>query len=95
MLARVGDVVSFRPLTSDVACVGILVAIEDFDWPAQRLFKIWVESSGWARLEVADVRVTITVVRRPEGRDVASVVVSALNRYDRFLGNARDAWGTR
>lgn len=95
MLARIGDVVSFRPRTSDVACVGVIVAIDDFEWPAQRLFKVWVESSGWARLEVADARIAMALVRRPAGREVTGVVLSALNRYDRFLGNARDAWGIR
>lgn len=95
MRARIGDVVSFRPRTSDVACVGVLVAIEDFDWSTQRLFKVWVETSGWARLEIADTRVALTVVRRPSEPEVTSVVLSALNRYDRFLGNARDAWGMR
>lgn len=95
MTPQVGDVVTFRSRTSDVSCTGVLVAVEELDWAFQRLLKVWVESAGWARLEIIDSRVSVTVVRRPPEGDVQVVVSTALNRYDRFLGRARDEWGMR
>lgn len=92
---RIGDVVRFRPRESDVACVGVLVEIEDFAWLSQRVFKIWVESSCWARLEIVDARVALTIERRPSKPEVTGILACVFSRYDRFLGNARDVWGAR